>query len=380
MSRSNKVSKRADPIGRRLALLICYSKFLNWKTTLPGPVKDAKNMEAALSNPETCKFQVTVFLNRRLIEVRREIARICADAGEQDTLLIYYSGNGFTGPDNSFYLAVVDSDRNFPHATALDAEFILTQLRNSRCRRIVLIVDGCHSGAFFEHNRGIPNGLFAITSCAADQVTGDTAEGGVFSLALCSGLNDAAADANGDGLVSIDELFEFVKQKLQGNEDGSIPQKWEWNVQEPIFITAVPRHIFLSYSRKDSAEADKLEQRLRAQGLPIWVDRHGGIESGNWKDRVTAGLNHARALIVLLTPASLESSAVRKEMAFASRKSVPIIPVQLKEIPEEEIPDWFTLDYDELHRHMIDPTRYEEGVTNIVNAIGRLRKQKERRA
>jgi hypothetical protein len=96
-------------------------------------------------------------------------------------------------------------------ADRLDAEFILS-LRESRCRKIVLGIDACYAGAFFKGNRGSPNGLYAITSCGADDSCNDTPEGGAYSLAICAGLRDAAADSDGDGLVSIDELHDFVKR------------------------------------------------------------------------------------------------------------------------------------------------------------------------
>ena len=368
-----KKSKTDQPSERRLALLICNGRFPNIpEFQLSGPAKDAELLTTVLSDSETCQFNVTSLVDRGLLEVRREIARICAEATEHDTLLIYYSGNSFPGEDRSLYLLVADSDRDYPHATALDAEFILSQLRGSRCRQILLIVDGCHAGAFFNNNRGIPSGLYAITSCGADELCGDTPQGGAFSLAVCAGLRDAAADTDGDGLVSIDELHEFVKQKLQAEGQYGTPQKWVWNVPNPIYIANVPRHVFLSYAREDSAEADRLAQGLQAQGLSVWIDREG-IRSGNWKDKVAAGLNRARAVVVVLTAASFASSPVRKELAFATKKNIPIIPVQLDDIAGNQVPDWFTLDYDELHRHVIENKRYDEGVQKLAVAIRKLR-------
>lgn len=269
-------------------------------------------------------------------------------------------------------MLVADSDGEFPHAKALDAEFILSQLRDSKCRRIILMVDGCHAGAFFTQNRGIPNGLYAITSCGADEMYADTPEGGAFSLALCAGLRDAAVDTDGEGLVSIDELREFVKQALRADGHMGTPQKWVWNVPEPIFVTAVQRHVFLSSAREDMAEVDRPAQVLQAEGLSVWIDRKG-IQSGNWKERVADGLNRARAVVVLLPSTSFASPAVRKELAFAAKKNAPIIPVQLEETPDKLVPDWFTLDYDELHRHAIDTKRYDEGVKELASAICRFR-------
>jgi len=358
--------------GKRRALLICngtFPKIPGYR--LVGPKMDARSLGATLSDPDICGFTVDTLLDRGLIEVRREIERICAESGTDDTLLIYYSGNGRLGGDRSLYLAVADSEDSFLDATALDAEFILSQLRRSRCRKIVLLIDACFSGAFFNQNRGIPNGLYAITSCGAEETCGDSEEGGAFTVALCSGLRGDGADTDGDGQVSIDELHDFVKGQSRGG--GGTPQKWVWNVPEAIYIANVQRPVFLSYAREDAEAADRLAGALEAESLSVWIDREG-IRSGNWKERVTEGLNRSRALVVLLTEASLRSAAVRKELAFAARKAVPIIPVMLGKIDEDALPDWFTLDYDELHRHTLDPPHYRRAAQKLTAAVKRLRK------
>jgi hypothetical protein len=370
-----KTSKAGRPTGQRLALLICNSTYVNGPQ-LAGVAKDAVSLGAVLSDRETCRFTLQTLVDRGLLEVRREIAKLCAEVGEEDTLLIYYTGNGGLGLDGSFYLTVADTDAEYLPATSLDANFVLEHLRRTPCRRIILLVDACHAGAFFENNRGIPNGLYAITSCAANQSTTDTPQGGAFTMAVCAGLRTAAADSDGDGLVSIDDLHEFVKRHLRAQGCSSTPQKWVWNVPEAIYMTAVPRHVFLSYAREDVGEARKLACALESEGLPVWIDLEG-IRSGNWRMRVTEGLNRSRAVVMVLTKNSLNSEAVRKELGFAAKKQVPIIPVQLGKLAEASLPDWFTLDYDELHRPHLDPHRYEEGLKELATAIRTL-KQKER--
>lgn len=359
--------------GRRLALLICNGNFPNIPAyRLFGPAKDGERLNTILSEPETCGFTVCTLIDKGLLEVRREIARICAEAGDRDTLIIYYSGNGLLGENGSLHLLVADSEREYLVATALDAEFILSQLRRSRCRQTVLLIDGCHAGAFFANNRGIPNGLYAITSCGAEERCADTPEGGAFTLALCAGLRNAAADSDGDGRVSIDELHEFIKQKLLDDGQPGIPQKWVWNVPEPIYISSMPPHIFLSYAREDITAAKALSKALQAEGFSVWIDQED-IQSGNWKERVTESLNRARAVVMILTSHSLASTAVRKELAFATTKQVPIVPVQVDNIQEDSLPDWFILDYGELHRQSFAPESPEEAVQKLAVVLRRLR-------
>jgi len=120
------------------------------------------------------------------------------------------------------------------------------------------------------------------------------------------------------------------------------------------------------------AQVDRLAQVLQSEGLSVWIDRND-IQAGSWKERVAEGLNRARAVIVLLTSAAFSSPAVRKELAFAAKKNVPVIPVQMEQMPDSLIPDWFTLDYDELHRHTIDVKRYDEGVRKLASAVRKIR-------
>ena len=361
--------------AKRIALLICNGTFPNIpEYQLVGPVKDAATLDVILSDAETCQFEVRKVVDGGLREVRLEIARICGDADVEDTIVIYYSGNGVTGRDGSFYLLVSDTESEYLFATGLDAEFILSQLRDSRCRKSVLLIDGCHSGAFFAQNRGVPNGLYAITSCGADELSADTPEGGAFTLALAQGLRHAAADADGDGRVSIDELHEFVKQRLSTQQHQGTPQKWVWNVPEPIYLATAPSPVFLSYAREDTAASDQLARALEAEGLSVWIDRQD-IQTGSWKERVTEGLTKARVTVFLMTAASLKSSAVRKELTFAAKKSVPIIPVQIGDISEGSLPDWYTLDFDELHRHVVDPASHDDRVRTLALAIRSARRR-----
>jgi hypothetical protein len=366
--------------GKRHALLICNGTFKEIPHyQLLGPTKDAELLYKVLSDDETCQFEVRKLVDKGLREVRLEIARVCGQADEEDTLLIYYSGNGMTGKDGCFYLLVADSEAEYPFATALDGEFILSQLRSSKCRKIVLIIDGCYSGAFFTNNRGVPNGLYAITSCGAHEMCLDTPAGGAFTVALVAGLRNATADDDGDGHVSIDELHDFVKRRLHAEGHEGTPQKWVWNVPEPIYLASAPSPVFLSYAREDIVVADELFHGLEAEGLSVWIDRQD-ITSGSWKERVTEGLRQARAMVVLLTLNSLNSAAVRKELSFAAKKHVPIIPVQTQDINEELVPDWYTLDYDELHRHFLDAKNHHDGVRKLAAAIRNVDRSHRRAA
>ncbi|MEX1027226.1 MAG: caspase family protein [Candidatus Paceibacterota bacterium] len=198
MDRESVPPQSLSPESQRRALLICNGQFQHLKLSLPGVQKDAENLSRALGDPHRSGFKVTCLLDKGLLEVRKAIAEACAVSGNDDTLLTYYSGTSvYDGGE--LLLPVADSDPTCLMATSIEAEFVLSQMRRSSCRRFVLIVDGCHSGGFFRNNRGVPDGMVAITSCSVDEMSADTPEGGAFTQSLLRALADPKSDRDHDG-------------------------------------------------------------------------------------------------------------------------------------------------------------------------------------
>lgn len=362
-----KESQAPTPRGTRRALLLCNGTFdESVFPRLPGVAKDHKRMTEVLGDSRA-GFEVTALLDAGFLDVRKAIARLCAESTADDTLLLYYSGFSFRGGgDGSLYLPVKDSSKEFADATALDTDYILRNLRHGRCRKIIVIVDGCHSGAFFENNRGIPNGLYAIMACGADELTADTPEGGAFTRAITEALDDPRTDLDGDGHISIDELYECAKQKLVVGGYSSRPQKWIWNVDGPIFISSAPSNVFLSYARKDVERASALRAELEKRGFSVWMDLEG-IKAGNYKTKVTSSLNNSRCVVLLVSEHSLSSDSVKKELEFAAGKNVPLIPVCEENWPDSRLPDWYRFDYGPIHRRVVtaDAKSFDELATAI---------------
>ncbi len=126
-------SSRPPIAPQRRALLICNGSFSERGfPNLPGVKKDFDAMTRVLGDATIGGFEVTALLDQPLLAVRKAIAMACRQSGADDTLLIYYSGYSFCGDDHSLYLPVADSDIEFPDATAVDAEFVLRQIRQAR--------------------------------------------------------------------------------------------------------------------------------------------------------------------------------------------------------------------------------------------------------
>src|SRR5947209_19719904 len=100
--------------------------------------------------------------------------------------------------------------------------------------------------------------------------------------------------------------------------------------------------VFISYAETDEPVAKKVAAGLEKEGLKVWYDRREILPGQNWAESVSKALKESRAMVVLLTPASLRSTFVRREIDYAlgdqtfSHRLIPVIVSE--ELPEREIP------------------------------------------
>jgi TIR domain len=84
---------------------------------------------------------------------------------------------------------------------------------------------------------------------------------------------------------------------------------------------------FFSYSRTDSEFALQLAKNLREAGAAIWLDQLDIVAGSHWDSSVETALNAASRLIVILSPASVESANVMDEVSYALESGKTVIPI-----------------------------------------------------
>jgi adenylate cyclase len=90
--------------------------------------------------------------------------------------------------------------------------------------------------------------------------------------------------------------------------------------------------IFISYSSKDRAQADQLSELLRSAGLSVWIDQEGIEVATSWSREIVQAIDDCKAFVLLLSPASLASHNVMKEVSLASEKRKKILPLDLEPV------------------------------------------------
>lgn len=73
--------------------------------------------------------------------------------------------------------------------------------------------------------------------------------------------------------------------------------------------------VFLSYAKVDRTLAEHVVQGLRGRGLTVWWDPE--IRNEHWDRTIEREIANARSVVVLWTPASINSDWVREEANYA---------------------------------------------------------------
>ena len=87
-------------------------------------------------------------------------------------------------------------------------------------------------------------------------------------------------------------------------------------------------NVFISYSRRDLAFVSQLHQELTQRGVSAWFDQ-SEIEAGDqWREEIVKGIEACNLFLPVLSPDSLNSKNVRKEISLAEDHNKQIVPLR----------------------------------------------------
>lgn len=104
----------------------------------------------------------------------------------------------------------------------------------------------------------------------------------------------------------------------------------------------VARYIFISYAHENTRFALKLARRLQRQGIPIWLDQWHQAQDDSWDRSMTNALKGCQHVLLILSPAAVNSWTVQEQVMLALREGKQIVPIlhqpcplpaPLKELP-----------------------------------------------
>ena len=97
--------------------------------------------------------------------------------------------------------------------------------------------------------------------------------------------------------------------------------------------------IFISYSRKDMAFADRLEAALKARGFEPLIDRTEIYAFEDWWKRIQALIGKADTVVFVLSPDAVASEVALKEVTHAASLNKRFAPIVCRRVEDRAIPE-----------------------------------------
>jgi hypothetical protein len=206
---------------------------------------DAKGFAEALEQPRVGADQVTRLDSPSASMALAEITQQLRAARRGGTLLIYFAGYGIRVGD-ALFLCARDTNPRDPWGTAIPVNRLRREIDGGRLRHVMVIVDSRTAGTHAEEApldglRGETYTLLASTNSRPVLVVdapGTTRMASAFTRALIDGLWRGEADYDNSGVVSLDELREFVRSRML-EASGSDPV---------VYMAAGPSNLRLAQS------------------------------------------------------------------------------------------------------------------------------------
>jgi hypothetical protein len=252
---------------------------------LRAPAADAERLAEVLRDPAKGAFEVDVLVDYNHAKLTRRIASFFRDRRPDDLLLLHFSCHGVKDDRGELYLAATDTEIDLLSATGVSAAWLNDQISRTRARRTVVLLDCCFSGSFPfgmharaggvvdapEQFQGRGRAIITASSAMEYAYEGDQLLGegrpSVFTEAVVDGLESGKADLDHDQLISVDDLYGYVYDRVKERTPSQTPNK-KSEIAGPLYLAR-------SMYRPKIAPAS-LDPELLAKT----EDRYAGIRAG----------------------------------------------------------------------------------------------------
>ena len=232
----------------RYALVVGVGKYESGLPSLPEARSDAQAMRQVLEQRGFDKVQLLV--DPQSQDLEKSITELLVNRQENDTVLFYFSGHGVQDDSGELYLTTPTTERDYIKQTSISSRK-LNHIMNANQGNQILILDCCYSGTVtkvFSRQRdlvsqSIIRNRAILASSIPLQAFSNQQESNlsVYTHCLVQGLKTGLADSDHDGLISINDLYQYVKRELQKR---GLEQKPE------LFVTGKAIDIYLTTAKK----------------------------------------------------------------------------------------------------------------------------------
>lgn len=227
----------------RKALLIGTKTYQDGFKPLNSAPHDVEALAEILQHPEIGGFEaehIQTFVNLAAGELSTQIERWYLSHSHDDFALLFIAGHGVKDSDRRLHFAATNTQKvgeRLITTTAVAASSLSSWMRSSKAKRQIVILNCCFSGAFGDlvpMDEGTidvgevlgAEGRVVMTSTSSMDYAFERQNGklSVYGHYLIEGLRTGAAATQGSDEITVDELHQYVSQKVQEEAAAMVPK------------------------------------------------------------------------------------------------------------------------------------------------------------
>ncbi|NEQ47291.1 MAG: hypothetical protein F6K00_28630 [Leptolyngbya sp. SIOISBB] len=222
----------------KYALLIGVGKYGEGLDSLPTAPNDVAALQDVLSNPDIGGFDgVKPVVNPSQRVMAQEIQEWFHNREPEDLVVLFFSGHGIKDESRRLHFAACDTNKSLLSLTAVPATFIHNCICKCKAKRQLVILDCCFSGAFgdmvakddgsvdIKKELGAEGRVVLTSTSSVDYSFAATdSDLSIYTRYLIEGIASGAADEDGDGIISVDELHRFAGRKVKAVSPAMSPK------------------------------------------------------------------------------------------------------------------------------------------------------------
>ncbi len=246
---------------------VCASRYSNSAMNLTYSVKDGKDIANLFSSTkEFGRVHLTTLFDDQVTKSNfRQARQKLAESSADDEVILFMAGHGVLDKNFDFHFVTFNMDFDQPSETAISFDDIEQFMDSIPARKKMVLLDACHSGGidkleiedralemakeksantkvqnmealrrtafklyygvdntFVEmmeemfHALGDGTGAYVISAASGNGYAFESAQwsNGVFTYSLLDGLENARADRNADGRVTVSELKDYLLENV----------------------------------------------------------------------------------------------------------------------------------------------------------------------
>ncbi len=99
--------------------------------------------------------------------------------------------------------------------------------------------------------------------------------------------------------------------------------------------------VFISYSHKDKATADAVCATLESKGIRCWIAPRDILPGMDWGEAIIDAINTTRVFVLVFSSNANASRQIKREVERAVSKGLPVIPLQIEDVPMSKSLEYF---------------------------------------